>query len=248
MTATDDPFGDAYRCAHESGAQPGVAHLIYEMEDGYIYAEDAVHYFHGPDAWLPVDRMACERATGRILDIGCGPGRHGSVLVQSGKDVVGIDTSRGGVEVARLRGVEAHVASVTELPDDLGTFDTFLMLGANLGLLGDPERSRGILEGLARHARPGARLLGTNMAFAEEAGADPRAPQGVHTARAHRGEEFVRMRVRHRTAATEWFDFLFCPPDRLEEVTRKTPWTVHSVHRDDSTAWPTYLADLRLEG
>ncbi|MCD9145069.1 class I SAM-dependent methyltransferase [Streptomyces albireticuli] len=248
MTTTDDPFGDAYRCVHESGARPGVTHLVYEMDDGYIYAEDAVNYFHGPDTWLPVDRMACEYATGRILDIGCGPGRHSSVLARAGKDVVGIDTSRGGVEVARLRGVEAHVASVAELPDDLGTFDTFLMLGANLGLLGDQEHSRGVLEGLARHARPGARLLGTNMAFAEAAGADPLAPQGVHTARAHSGEEFVRMRVRHRTAATEWFDFLFCPPGRLDEVTHGTPWTVHAVHQDDSTAWPTYLADLRLEG
>lgn len=41
----------------------------------------------------------------RVLDVGCGPGRHANALASAGMVVTGIDISRRFVEVARERGV-----------------------------------------------------------------------------------------------------------------------------------------------
>lgn len=242
LAREEDPFGAAYQVAYEHGGEPGAAHLVYELADGFIYAEDAAEYFTSPDGWLPVDRSACSLVRGRILDVGCGAGRHSAVLTAEGHDVHGVDPSPGAVRVARARGVDARIGSVPELPDSLGSFDTFVMLGANLGLLGRPEHSSRVLARLAALARPGARLLGTNMDMDMETGpaADPAA--------APADGPFVRMRVRHGTAATPWFDFMFCSPERLTAAVAGTPWTVTDVQRDTDTRWPTYLAQLQLTG
>ncbi|MBA0050992.1 class I SAM-dependent methyltransferase [Streptomyces sp. AJS327] len=243
----NDPFGSAYSAVHESGAQRGETHLVYEFEDGYVYAEDAADYFTEPDRWLPVDRWACQDVRGRILDIGCGAGRHATHLVRLGHDVVGVDPSVGGVAVARARGIDARVGSVPELPADLGTFDTFLMLGANLGLLGEPGRSSRILDRLAELARPGAQLIGTNIDF--EAMPRPGGGEAVPEPADEPPsvQRFARMRVRHRTAATDWFDFLFCPPNRLQQVTADSRWRVTSFRRDTATELPTYMVRLLLQ-
>ena len=58
----------------------------------------------------------------RTLDLGCGEGRVGAVLVERGHDVVGVDSSARMVELARERH-EALVADAVSLPFEDGAFD-----------------------------------------------------------------------------------------------------------------------------
>jgi SAM-dependent methyltransferase len=114
-----------------------------------------------------VDRLAVGPGA-RILDVGCGPGRHAHALARRGFEVVGVDISERFVALARQNAPDG--AAVTFERADARTlefdseFDAVISLcqGA-FGLSGggevaslDPDRA--VLDGMARALRPGGRL------------------------------------------------------------------------------------------
>ncbi|WP_166655407.1 class I SAM-dependent methyltransferase [Actinorugispora endophytica] len=229
-----DAFGRVLERCRDAGAVPGAAFEVIERDDGYVAAADAVRYFTPAEELSGLDRWACERARGRVLDVGCGAGRHALALRGMGRAVVGLDASPGAVRVARGRGVEAVVGTVQEPPPGLGVFDTVLLLGNNLGLLGGREQARTVLEGLAGLVAPGGRLIGS--------GFDPRADgtgpgradadhAAYHAWNRERGRMpgQVRMRVRDGGVATPWFDYLLLSCQELAGIVEPTPWRIEHV-------------------
>jgi SAM-dependent methyltransferase len=106
----------------------------------------------------------------RVLDVGCGPGRHSHALVARGFEVVGVDISERFINLAQDSAPSG--AAVTFLRADARSlefqseFDAVISLcqGA-FGLSGggdaavaplDPDRS--VLDGMARALRPDGRL------------------------------------------------------------------------------------------
>ncbi|MEZ5379119.1 MAG: class I SAM-dependent methyltransferase [Acidimicrobiales bacterium] len=108
----------------------------------------------------------------RVLDVGCGPGRHSLALAELGFDVVGVDIAERFVRLANEAAVSSGlderatftVADARALPFD-GEFDAVISLcqgafglaggaGAHLEL---PRREldEPILDGIARALRPG---------------------------------------------------------------------------------------------
>ncbi len=72
---------------------------------------------------------------GRVLDIGCGPGRHSLWLQERGFDVVAIDISPLVVRVAKARGVKiSFIMAAQNLAFTPNSFDTVLLLGNNFGI------------------------------------------------------------------------------------------------------------------
>jgi SAM-dependent methyltransferase len=67
-------------------------------------------------------RLAEERWR-TVLEVGCGPGRDGEAITAAGFAYTGVDLSPGMVEIARAAGLDAHVASATDLPFGDDTFD-----------------------------------------------------------------------------------------------------------------------------
>ena len=105
----------------------------------------------------------------RLLDVGCGPGRHANSLAERGFQVVGIDISRRFVEIAEERAVPGATflrADARELAFD-AEFDAIISLcqGAfGLGGPGIPGRDPAnlladeqILAGMFRALSPGGR-------------------------------------------------------------------------------------------
>jgi SAM-dependent methyltransferase len=226
-----DAFGHILARCWAANGRRGVAYEVVERDDGHIGVADAAGYFASPADWSPAERWGCEQALGRVLDIGCGAGRHAIPLSQVGHEVVGIDTSRGAVEVACSRGMRAVRGSISELPASVGVFSTILLAGNNLGLLGEPDRAKGILNQLADFATPQARLIGS--------GTDPYATENpahlaYHASNRERGRPagLIRMRVRDGVVATDWFDYSLYALDELTEIVSGTRWTLHSVEQD----------------
>jgi SAM-dependent methyltransferase len=211
-------YGTAYRLVEENGGQTASIRIVYEMDNGLTFDEDATNYFAGPESWIPADIIACEQATGRVLDIGCGAGRHALALAQAGHEVVGLDPSADAVAVARRRGVDARLGGILDLPADLGTFDTFVLLGGNLRLLTVNERRLDALAQLAALANPSAQLLGSLEEQTEP-------PDG----QVHR----IRARVVHGEEITPWSQWVESLPDlpleRLAHAISGSAWTVEDA-------------------
>jgi len=104
----------------------------------------------------------------RVLDVGCGPGRHAHALGRRGIEVLGVDISARFVELARADappGVTFERVDARALPYQ-AEFDAVISLcqGA-FGLAGAPGPALGssdpdgvVLDGMARALRPGGRL------------------------------------------------------------------------------------------
>jgi SAM-dependent methyltransferase len=105
------------------------------------------------------------RAGMRVLDVGCGPGRHAHALARQGVEVVGIDISQRFVDLATAGappGATFRRGDARELAFD-AEFDVAISLcqGA-FGLTGGPgaplDGDGAVLAGMARALRPGGRL------------------------------------------------------------------------------------------
>ncbi len=64
-----------------------------------------------------------KRVTGRVLDIGSGPGRDGLILKNNGLDVVCLDASESMVKMSSEKGLESVLGDFNNLPFDDGSFD-----------------------------------------------------------------------------------------------------------------------------
>lgn len=236
-----DAFGDLLRRCRAGGGAPGRAIEIVERDDGFIGAGDAARYFGGADSWSPREAAVLPHARGRILDIGCGAGRLMITLRERGLESEGIDPSPGAVAVCRERALAVSVGDIDRPP--AGPFDTFMLFGSNLSLLGSPALAPARLAALAAVAAAGARILGSST---DPYGtADP-----VHTAYHARNRAQglpggrLRLGVRHANRATDWFEYWLLTVAELEDVLRGSPWRLDTVERSDDE--PVYAVVLTL--
>jgi SAM-dependent methyltransferase len=255
-----DAFGEMLLAELEitQAGGPSVIEIV-ERDDGFIRGMAASRYLAGPDEWAPFERRALDLAQGRVLDVGCGGGRFALALQERGLAVTGLDVSPGAVEVSRQRGLRdvlvADALDQNALDQNAldqatgswahgaasGSYDTFLLMGENLGLLGSRKQAARFLAGLAAAASPGARILGH--------GADPYPTDDpVHVRyreRQHAAGELggqMTVRVRYRDLATEWFPYLLCSPDELAGLVAGTSWELTEVDRADPVNYLAVLA------
>jgi len=199
---------------------------VIERDDGYIdtsYGPDG--YFQEYDNWSEGSKEALKLAKGRILDVGCGAGRVALHFQNAGYDIVGIDNSPLAVEVCKQRGVkDVRLMSVTQVSRRLGPFDTIVMCGNNLALLGSRQRAKWLLRRFYSITSKDGIIIGQIL--------DPHQTTSIHHLRYHdfntkrgRMPGQVRIRVRHQNYKSPWFDYLFLSKDELRGVIAGTGWT-----------------------
>jgi SAM-dependent methyltransferase len=226
LRGKQDAFG-RWLYDHLRGADNGAA---VERDDGYIdVVPSAGQYFKEPGEWTRQDRQALRLARGRVLDVGCGAGRHCLYLQGIGVDVTGLDNSELALRVCRERGVGRVVAAslVDALSMPLGRlgarFDTVLMMGNNFGLFGRSRLLPARLRRLLRVTAPDARIIGSTL--------DPYGTRAPHHAAYHQANRRrgrlggeVRIRVRCGVYCTPWFDYLFASRPELKRLLAGTGW------------------------
>jgi len=201
---------------------------IVERDDGYIdTGSDGGLYFRQYKQWSQVERRAIKLARGRVLDVGCGAGRHALHLQQDGFDVTGIDSSPGAIEVCKSRGLkQAIVRSITDVhlfkPD---SFETVIMFGNNFGLFGSPQRAKQILKKLHRITSADAQIIAGTLNPYKTNDPDHLDYHKLNKER-NRMPGQIRMRVRYRRAIGAWFDYLFVSPEEMENIFRDTDWRI----------------------
>jgi 2-polyprenyl-3-methyl-5-hydroxy-6-metoxy-1,4-benzoquinol methylase len=99
---------------------------------------------------------------GTVLDVGCGRGDLGALLVGRGWRVTGIDPSEHACRVARRRGIDARRGTLDDVELEPGAFDA-VVFQHSLEHTADP---RGALVEVARVLKPGGLVLVTVPNFA----------------------------------------------------------------------------------
>jgi SAM-dependent methyltransferase len=100
----------------------------------------------------------------RVLDVGCGPGRHCLALARRGLVVTGVDRDPGLLALARQRAraaglsVQWIAADARHLPR-IGPFHGALCMFATWGHAADPAQNQRVLAGVAERLLPGGRFL-----------------------------------------------------------------------------------------
>ena len=194
--------------------------------------------------WPSREKKALRYARGRVLDIGCGAGRHSLYLQQKGFDVLGIDVSPLAIEVCKLRGLKnAKVMSITQISSKLGSFDTVIMFGNNFGLFGSFRRAKWLLKKLHNITSARARIIAESR--------DPYKTDDLLYLEYHEGNRKrgrmpgqARLRVRYRKYATPWFDYLLVSKDEMEHILEGTGWAVKCFIDSDS---PMYTAIIERQ-
>lgn len=209
---------------------------IVERDDGFFDASYGVKgYFSRYRDWSPDQKKAMRYVRGRVLDIGCGAGRHSLYLQKKGFDVLGIDISPLAIKVSKLRGVKkAKVMSATRMTPKVGKFDTLLMMGNNFGLFGSFNRAKWLLKRFHRITCQTTRIIAeTNDPYKTT---EPFHLE-YHKLNRKRGRMpgQLRIRVRYKKYVTPWFDYLFVSKDEMEDILEGTGWrATHFIESGDS--------------
>ncbi|MDP6606027.1 MAG: class I SAM-dependent methyltransferase [Dehalococcoidia bacterium] len=237
-----DAFGQTLLACLAEEASPGRVFQVIEREDGEISAADAASYFERPSG--DVADWVMSRAQGTVLDIGAGAGRYSLALRERGHAVTALDVSEGAIDVCRERGVaDVYLGDVQSLArSGVATrFDTLLLMGNNLGLLGGREAAPGFLAALAELATNDVRILAEGN---DASTTDEPVDLAYHGWNRERGRlpGQVRIRVRHGHIATEWFDYLMPSLDELRSLLEGSAWAVRDVL---ATAGSRYLVEMR---
>lgn len=215
---------------------------IVERDDGYIDTSIGLRaYFSECENWSAHQREAMRHVRGRILDIGCGAGRHSLYLQDKGFEVVGIDISPLAVEVCKLRGMkDARVMSITQISPKLGKFDTILMFGNNFGLFGSYKKAKMLLKKLHKLTSNIGRIIAeSNDPYKTDNPFHLKYQESNRKRNRMSGQ--LRIRVRYMKYTTPWFDYLMVSKDEMEKILDGTGWRVARFIDSEGSAYTAVI-------
>src|SRR5207244_12763968 len=132
-----------------------------------------------------VHERVLARASGPVLDVGCGPGRHIGALARRGVLAVGVDVSPDAIRLARRRGALVLERSIFDRVPGAGAWGCALLLDGNIGIGGRPVP---LLTRVSALLRPRGEVL-------------------VELERPGSGRHSIRVRLEHGDSVSDWFDW-----------------------------------------
>lgn len=198
---------------------------VIERDDGYVDVSlGAVNYFQEYKDWTAHQKKAMKYVRGKVLDIGCGAGRHARYLQSKGFDVMGIDQSPLALKVCKLRGLKkTKLVPIERISAKLGKFDTILMQGNNFGLFGSFQKARRLLKRFHTITNEHARIIAESRDI--YATKDPaHLSYHVFNRKRRRMSGQTRLRVRYQQYMTSWFDYLMVSREEMKKILTGTGW------------------------
>jgi len=220
---------------------------VVEREDNLISTSTwPSRYFGEYSTWAKREKQAMRLVTGRVLDIGCGAGRHGLYLQQKGFDVTGIDNSPGAIKVCKLRGhKKARLLSITDISRfQNGSFDTVLMMGNNFGLFGSYNQARRLLKQMYRITSPEGQIIAETVDPYSTTDPLHTGYHGFNRRRGRMGGQ-LRIRLRHNKVIGPWFDYLLVSQAEMKKILQDTGWQIKRVLQDKGPGYTAVITKCR---
>lgn len=203
-----------------------------------------IHNQYGPKEEMPIDTFfrdiddmpdmelfAINKCKGKVLDIGAGAGSHALLLQDRDVDVTAIDISTLAVQVMQERGVKkAFEADIyTYYP---GKFDTLLLLMNGIGLAGDLDGLKTLLQHLKHLLNPSGQILfdSSDINYLYEGN----LPQDKYY-----GE--IAYQYQYKQLKTDWFKWLYIDEQALTLIANEIGFDVNVLVEDE---YAQYLVRL----
>jgi len=218
-------------------------YVIIERDDGFIEAENTEKYFSEFDIWPEHMKKAMKFVIGKVLDIGCGAGRHVLWLQRKGIDVLGIDKSPMAVRVCKLRGAKNVKVISIEKIDKLSPrlFNTILMMGNNFGLFGSFNKAKVLLKKIYKITYNDSRIIAELLDPYKTKLKEHLSYQKFNRKRGRMSGQ-VRLRMIYKKYKGDWFDYLFVSEKELREILKGTGWFVEKILKSST---PVYAAVIK---
>ncbi len=201
---------------------------IVERDDGYIDSSPhgPKNYFSKYDDWASYHQRAMDFVIGRVLDVGCGAGRHSLYLQRKGFDVFGIDNSPLAIKVAELRGLKKiKIMSIEEINFKPDSFDTIIMMGNNFGLFGSFLNAQKLLRKFHKITSSEALIIADTLDPYKTDNPDHLEYHMYNREKGRMGGQ-VRIRIRFRKYVGRWFDYLMVSKEEMNEILTGTGWKI----------------------
>ena len=225
-----DPFGKAMM-AYYRGEK---AVCLIRRDDGLVDENPLEGYFGEYEDWPEVEKKALRWVKGRVLDVGCGPGRHLLWLQEKGLKITGIDVLPLAVEVSRLRGArDCRVMDARDIMFPPGSFETILMMGNNFGIAGGVEKTRNMLRGFHRITTEEGIIVATSR---DPLDTDNPRHLAYHERNRRRDlpPGLVTIRIEFGGEASPWFELLLVTPEEMAYIAEASGWRLKEVYRSRS--------------
>ena len=209
---------------------------VYHRDDGNRDTATAENYFVAPRGIA--DRAMLGALTGRVLDLGCGPGSYTLFVESCGAEVVGVDSAAGAITVCRARGCrDARIMAIDDIDDSLGQFDTVVCMGNTFGIGSSPAHLPQRLDRVRRLLAPGGRLL---LALLDPLSTSDPKHLAYHDRNraAGRPPGLTRVRLEYRGDIGDWWDLWMPTESELRGAAEAAGWVVrHAVPDGASRLW-----------
>jgi len=219
-------------------------HII-RRDDGFVERESLKYYFRKFPQFPSFEKKSLKFVKGRILDIGCGAGRHVLYLQKRGFDTIGIDSSPLAVKVCRGRGCKrVQVMDIFKSKFRPRYFDTILLLGNNIGIGGTLNGAKKLLEicrGLA--SDDGILILTT----ADVKKMKEKAHKEYYCNRNERLGKYIgtaKFRIEYKNFIGDWFNWIHLEEPVLRRLASKSGWKIDRIFKGKSE---DYAAVLRAK-
>lgn len=202
-------------------------------DDGKSESSDTGVYFD--EKASPLEFAATKWVKGKVLDVGCGAGRHALYFQKHGNSVVCIDADALCVKTCKERGIK-HVFKENILkPNKIKkfSFDTVWFGGNNLGVTGKLKNLPILFKILDKITTPNGIVVAAGIDFTVGA-------KGVHKKYLLQNKKkgiypgTLKLRVEYKDYIGEWFPWLLVSLKILRSTLFKTPWKIAKVLRQNN--------------
>lgn len=166
--------------------------------------------FRNEDTMPEIEKIALNKAKGKILDVGAGAGSHSFYLKNLGFDVKAIDISAGAIKFLKDNGITSENINFFDLKNE--KFDTILMLMNGIGIAGKLSNLEKTLVHAASLLNENGKLYcdSSDIKYLYE---DEDGSMWVNLNTEYYGN--FRFQMKYKKEIGNWFDWLYVDFDSL---------------------------------
>lgn len=198
-------------------------------DDNHISISNPKDWLNNKFSDMEIVMLSTIKTPSRVLDIGCGAGKHALYLQKRGNDITGIDISGRSIEIAKKRGlVKAEEISIWNFhPKENEKYDYITLFGYTIGLAGNIKNLKLLLAKLKGLLKKEGSILLDSV--------DWRNPEeDIHqkyqkSKIGYKGS--VKLRLEYKGRKGSWFDWIWVDPDTLEEIAKNLGMELKLIYK-----------------